>query len=679
MRLTEKLFLGRWFPVLLLLVMICTWAIQIPYVGYYLDDWIFLTGYHQGGFQGLLDYSIDDSRPVSLALVYYPVFKLIGTGKLAWQIYVLFWRFLAGIVSWALIRRVWPQRKDIAAISAILFAIFPFFKHQAFPIAYYQVWMQSPVILTSFLLTVMAIQTDSRRKKVFFHTLACLLSAFQLMVTEYYLTLELARLCLIWFVSQPVEKGRREKIRAVISTWLPYLLVFIAYCLYRFFVMPALINDRNEIELLSENPGFFQLLLHLAQMLVQYATESIWGVWYRSIDPANFDLAKLNTKAALGMAAAVMGLLLLILFRLRKRQELFREGSDAQQILLFAVIATVLGFFPGMAIDKNPSSTALYHDRFLIPSFWGISLGVTAFAVSCLNRRVLKAAVVVLACGISVFFQIQNSANYRYAWENQQNFQWQLKWRAPDLKENTAVLGDAIIASFMGGWADGAMVFEMYGKQTGHKPTTYWYFNMGGRDYWKEIWEQLPFEYNRKIYETNIAPQDVVVVTKSEWDRCLWLLDEADMKNPYLPAYMRDLIPHQNKDRIDFDSDYQMPPEVFGTDYRHDWCYYYEQGAAGVDRRDYSAVLDLYEEAAAQGYSMKKPVEMTPFIRAAAATGDWDLAAELTIVGGSLEPHITWEYFSNLWELLYRDTDDSPERAEAFESIQDVIRLPGGG
>ena len=35
--------------------------------------------------------------------------------------------------------------------------------------------------------------------------------------------------------------------------------------------------------------------------------------------------------------------------------------------------------------------------------------------------------------------------------------------------------GDAIIASFMGGWADGAMVFEMYGND-GYNPTPYWYF-----------------------------------------------------------------------------------------------------------------------------------------------------------------------------------------------------------
>jgi hypothetical protein len=166
--------------------------------------------------------------------------------------------------------------------------------------------------------------------------------------------------------------------------------------------------------------------------------------------------------------------------------------------------------------------------------------------------------------------------------------------------------------------------------------------------------------------------ENVVILTKPEWDRCLWLLDEADLKNPYIETYMRDLIPYQNKSRILFDSDYQMPPEVFGSDYRHDWCYYYEQGAAAVDRSDYGRAVGLYEEAAELGYSMKKPVEMTPFIRAAALSGEWDKAAQWTI-DASYEPHITWEYFKNLWDLLFRDTIESSERTAALEKINNYI------
>lgn len=675
MRFFEKILLGRWFPVLLLFIMVCTWGIQLPHYGFYLDDWVSLSGYDQGGYQALLDYSVNDSRPVIMAWVLTMDFKIAGTSKLAWQIYSLFWRFLAGVVSWALIRRIWPRRKEIAAVSAIIFSIFPFFKHQALCITYNQIWMQYPIILGSFLLTVIAIQTETRWKKNLFFALSCLMSAFQLLVTEYYLTLELARICLIWFALEPDKKTIGKRTKETLKNYFPYLIILAAYFLYRFFIMPTLIHDRNEIELLQKTSGFFQLVLYLAQMFIQYVTESVLGVWYRSLDPANFDLSKLNTQAACGIGLLIALIIFLIISRLRKKKELFPADQDSQSILILGLIAAVLGFFPGIAIDKSPSSAFIYHDRFLIPSFWGISLSVVAMAASWLNGSRKKIVLLSTICGICVFFQIQNSASYRYAWESQQNFQWQMKWRVPDLKEDTAVLGDAIIASFMGGWADGGMVFEMYGKNSGYKPTPYWYFNMEGKDFWKEIREGQPFSYKTKIFEMTMDSENVVVLTKPEWDRCLWLLDEADLKNPYIETYMRDLAPYQNKSRILFDSDYRMPPEVFGSDYRHDWCYYYEQGAAAVDRGDYETTLELYEEAAKLGYSMKKPVEMTPFIRAAALSGQWDLAAELTGKAGT-EPHITWEYFKNLWELLFRDTPESAERVAALEKISTFINPP---
>jgi hypothetical protein len=64
---------------------------------------------------------------------------------------------------------------------------------------------------------------------------------------------------------------------------------------------------------------------------------------------------------------------------------------------------------------------------------------------------------------------------------------------------------------------------------------------------------------------------------------------------------------------------------------------------------------------------------MTPFIRGAAMSGNWEQAAQWTI-DASIEPHITWEYFKNLWELLFRDTVDSPARSAALEKITSVIQ-----
>ena len=49
-----ELISGKWFPLLLIAVMACTYAIQIPQLGFYLDDWVSIAAYDQGGEKGLL-------------------------------------------------------------------------------------------------------------------------------------------------------------------------------------------------------------------------------------------------------------------------------------------------------------------------------------------------------------------------------------------------------------------------------------------------------------------------------------------------------------------------------------------------------------------------------------------------------------------------------------------------
>ncbi|GEM_PF-913090 len=676
----EKLISGKYFPIFLLFIIVVTWGFLIPDYGFYLDDWISVAGYDQGGFLALQAYALQDSRVGLQPWVHGLGFKLVGTNVLGWQIYSLFWRWLAGVMNWLLLRKIWKKQSVIAIFSSILLMIFPFFKHQAFSIAYVQVWMQSALILLSFYLMTAALQAANGWRKTALTISACLVSGIQLFMTEYFLTIELIRVVIIWVVLRQAQQSQtvsgKARLKTVLKNWLPYFLIWAAYLLWRFAVLPQLMHDRNELELLTEHETLSGLALYLVQLFIQYLSESIWGVWYRSIDPANLDFALPSFQAAL-LAGILISLLLFIGMHWLWRKDRFPDDAshsdlERKEILLVGIGAMLLGYLPGMMIDKSPSTSFVYHDRFLLPSFWGIALTLTAAIWLLMRGPALKLMILSALCGISVFFQIKNSVYYRTAWENQQKFQWQLKWRVPDLKENTAILGDAIIASFMGSWADGSMVFEMYGKKTGFTPTPYWYFVVGEGDFKQELEQQLPLSIKTKIFDFSAQPGDYLVITKSEWDRCLWVLDEADLYNPYIQPVTKNLIQYQNKSRILYESDHQLPASVFGKDYPHDWCYFYENAAREVDLENYSSALSLYQNAVSQEFVMKNPVEMTPFIRAAAMSGDWALAEELTETA-SIEPHITWEYFAKLWEALLRETEESEERMNAHERVQEWI------
>ena len=144
-----------------------------------------------------------------------------------------------------LVRTVWPKRGAVAAFSAILFAIFPFFKHQAFAIAYNQIWIQGALVSFSFWLTVRALRSERSGDRCLLTAAAMLLSAAQLLMTEYYLPVEAARLFLIYFVSAG-ENGRAKAVSAL-RRYVPYGLLLAAYGVARFAVMPRWVADRNSL------------------------------------------------------------------------------------------------------------------------------------------------------------------------------------------------------------------------------------------------------------------------------------------------------------------------------------------------------------------------------------------------------------------------------------------------
>ena len=105
-----EILCGKWFPLLLLAVMACTYAVQLPQLGFYLDDWVSIAAYDQGGEEGLLAFGINDSRPFA-AWVTAKFFAVLGTGVLQWQLITLFWRFAAAMTTLFLLRSVWKERR----------------------------------------------------------------------------------------------------------------------------------------------------------------------------------------------------------------------------------------------------------------------------------------------------------------------------------------------------------------------------------------------------------------------------------------------------------------------------------------------------------------------------------------------------------------------------------------
>ena len=667
----NELISGKWFPLLLLVVMICAYATQIPQLGFYLDDWVSIASYDQEGEKGLLAFGINDSRPFA-AWVTAQFFKVLGTSVLHWQLITLFWRFAAALASFWLLRNVWPEHKKATGFISLLFGVFPFFRHQPMCIAYFMILMQYFTIILSFCFTVKALQSSSRKIKVLFFVLSCLTSLYHLACLEYYLSLEGARLFLIYFVLQKRDKSSfRKTLKKAVLTYIPYALILILILVYRFIYIPSLSEDIREISMFSEYKGI-NIVFHLCSLFVQYLSESLLGVWYRSIDPQTLDFAMRHTQLGIALGLISGSLTLVLLLKTGQTNGTEQDGT-LYEMLLLGFIAMILGYLPGMMINASPSAASTYHDRYLIPSFWGIAIFTVSW-ISILFRSSAAASVLFsfMIC-LSVFFQVQNAYAYRYSWKYQQKFQWQMKWRIPDIVENTAVISDGVVALFMGDWADSSMLFEMYGKKQGLTPTPYWYFNRGDDDYFAGLTTGDSIYIKSKMYEFEAEPTDVIVITKPEYGKCAWLLVEEDRYNPYLEEGMHDFIRYQNKSRIRMESDHVLPSPVFGSDFDHDWCYYFEKADLALDKEEYAEALRLYDEAAANGYHPGTALEMRPFIKAAAFSGDWEKALDWSETANSVRPDQTTAYFRNLWKIIERDTPDSEGKTAAVTDAETLF------
>ena len=97
-------------------------------------------------------------------------------------------------------------------------------------------------------------------------------------------------------------------------------------------------------------------------------------------------------------------------------------------------------------------------------------------------------------------------------------------------------------------------------------------------------------------------------------------------------------------------------PEIFGSEPEHDWCYTYQKASLAKQVGDWETVVELGDEAEAQGIApdsteANSPQEWLPFIEGYARTGDWGRAAELTIINSQIDSNYEL-MLCKLWERL---------------------------
>ncbi len=651
-------------PGLLLGICLLAFGLQTPWLGYYLDDWIILAAYRAGGANGLFLYSFLDNRPL-VFWTWWAGFQVLGSAPFGWQVWTLFWRFLTALAAWLALRALWPQQARRALWAALLFAVYPLFFQQPSALTYSFHWFCFFLYCISLYWMIRAAREPQRY--LLFSSLAILANAIQLFSSEFYAGLELLRPLVLTFVMLEGAPPLRRRLARAALHWAPYAALFCGYLAWRLVFMPTPGVDRN-------TPGVLYGLLTsplstlaaLAAMVLQDLAEGLAGVWYRTVQASVFTFSPLSNLFAWAAAAAAAALAWLGLRFLRSTDSGAEKPAWRRQAFTLGLAGMLAGFAPGWATGRQfTDPTGLYNDRFGLAAMLGAGILLVCLLDLLLRPGRLQAVAVCLLIGLAVGQHFRSASVYRWSWEEQTRLFWQFKWRAPGLKYPTAILGNGALVKYIGSWANISAFNLLYEPHPALPDADLWYIDLYKTDLSRSVEEGAPIRDTRKFLNfSSAAGESIVLADDLAENQCLWIVSEADRHNPYLSAELTRVLPLSDLGRI-LPQGGAPPAEIFGREPAHTWCYTYQKARLAEQNADWEQVMALWDAAAGQGLHPRSEPEYVPFILAAAHTGRWSLALDLT-EKAYFPDYIMHDYLCTTWRRIRDEAPASPEKQAAL-------------
>lgn len=662
-------------PVLFLIVCVLAYGLQAPWQGYYLDDWIILNAWNLGGAERVFEYAYEGVRPLVFWL-WWLGFKVAGSTPFYWQVWALLWRWLAVVFIWLVFRQLWPQARWQTTAAALLFAVYPVFRQQSSALTYSFHWIC--FFLYGLSLYWMILSTRNTGKSFYGLMFAALVADFfQIFSQEFFVGLALLRPLVLWLALRPRIPDWRPRLGRTLFYWAPYLIVFAGWVVWRMVLMPVIDTERNTPELLyglMNDP--LVTLIAWVEMFFQDMVQMIAASWHAVYEPGLFMTRPLANLAAWGVAAIAF-VVLLVYFQSFRSIDATSAGQDEapwyRTAVPFGLAAVILGFLPGWIIGRHIYDlSGVYNDRFGLASMPGAALLVVALVDYFFRKPIHRLVITCLLVALAVGYQFREATDYRWSWERQLQFYWQLKWRVPHLQAPAAILGDGALIPYMGSWATISALVQMYEPHKDVHYMDYWYWDlqkMGDLGNYGPGGDNFVDKRNFMRYDAPSA-NSLVVSFEPENNECLWVLSERDRTNRFLTQELQDALFLSNPDLILAEVARPLREDIFGAELPHEWCYYYQSADLARQVGDWERVIALWREAEAAGDHPRVGIEYGPFIEGFARTGDWETAVELT-QRAYFPDFIMRDYLCETWSGIAAATAGQPGREKALHEVID--------
>ncbi len=658
----------------LLIATLLVYGFFIPFLGFYWDDLMLQWISQSMGTSGLANY-FSTNRPV-WGLFYQLSTSLLGDDPWQWQVFAIFWRWLAAYGLYYLGMQIWKE-KTPALLAALIFLTYPGFAQQYIATVFGHFFLVLSAFFFSLTFSLIAISTLDRKRDWLLHVAALLLSALNLFSMEYFFMLELLRPVLLWVLLREDTVPVRQQLMTVIKRWLPYLLVFLAAGFWRAFLFDYQTNNYEVglLQMLRANP--LQTILSLLGTVLWDLWQTVLKVWGLVVQFPGFK--EFGPRAWMIMVVFSLALLVfagLVLFWLGRQSSPTTkpERSKYWMSLWAALIALLLAGVP-FWLTQIPIGLTFPNDRFTLPFILGVSLFWVSIVMLIPLRRWVQVFILVLAVAFSAAYQLRMGIQFQRDWEQQTRFFWQMTWRIPALEEDTIIFAHELPLRF---FSDNSLtgglnwIYSNPDRQDNTIPYVLYYPTVRVGLAFKTLTPDESVEQNLLVgtFYGNIS-QSIAIFYQPP--ACLRVLDpELEPDNWMVPLQVRETI-HLTDWEMILPEPQHLPPSIYGSEPTHGWCYYFQKADLARQLGDWDEVQRLGEIAFQLDDQPNDPAERFPFIEAYAHLSLWQEAVEMSDQSSGVSSVIR-PAICRLWDRIERETQDSEEKSSAIQRAIETLQ-----
>lgn len=643
----------------------------IPFLGYYWDDLMIQWIAQTMGNSGLAAY-FSTNRPV-WGFFYQISTSILGDETWRWQIFAIFWRWLAALGLFSLCKQLWKQQAP-AILAALIFLTYPGFSQQFIATVYGHFFLVLSAFFFSLTLSLKAILTDNRKQFWFFTFSAMVLSAINLFSMEYFFMLELLRPLFFWMVLAEKKIPFKNQLQSIIKRWIPYLLLFFVAGFWRAFLFEYQTTNYEAgfIELLQRNP--IEAILAVLGLVIKDIWQTVFGVWQLVVQFPGSEFGQRAWMIVIVLSLMLLVFISLVLFWILRKKDITTDKRIFTTSIWISFVALLLAGLP-FWLTFIPVGLAFPNDRFTLPFILGVVLFWVSLVMLIPVKRWIKYAFLVLLVVFSAGYQLRTGFQFQRDWEQHSRFFWQMVWRIPALQENTILFSHELPLQYFSDNSLTGGLNWIYGnpdRQDNSIPYVLYYPTIRVGLAVKALSPDEPVNQGLLVgsFYGNTS-QSIAIFY--EPPACLRILDpEVEADNWMVPLQVRETI-HLTDWGVIKDYPQHIPPPIYDPEPDHQWCYYFQKADLARQLGNWEEVVNLAEIAFQLGDQPNDPLERFPFIEGYAHQDQWEQAVTLSKQSAIITP-VIHPALCRLWDRIERETSDSEEKSAAIQIATDPLK-----